>query len=112
MVVAVVVVLIVRGGVGGVQSGWGGRVMHSRSRMTIDLRIPTIPGRSTSYFHRPSVHGYHQARRGVWCLVSRIEGELHVPPNGGHDEETAVLATKSRKKTSEFLDGLRGHDGD
>ena len=28
-------------------------VMHGRSRKTIDRRIPKMPGRSTSGFHRP-----------------------------------------------------------
>ena len=31
----------------------GTHVMHGRCRMTIDHRIPTTPGRSTSGFHRP-----------------------------------------------------------
>ena len=30
--------------------------MHGRSRMTIDPRIPTMPGRSTSGFHQPGRH--------------------------------------------------------
>ena len=38
--------------------GGGGvlTVMHGRSRMTIDPRIPTMPGRSTSGFHRTGRH--------------------------------------------------------
>ena len=34
---------------------WGGgtHVMHGRSGMTIDPRIPSMSGRSTSGFHRP-----------------------------------------------------------
>ena len=41
---------------------WGGRggdalmIMLSRSRMTIDPCIPTMPGQSTSGFHRPGRH--------------------------------------------------------
>ena len=39
--------------------GWGGgdggggctQFVHGRSLMTIDPRIPTVPGRSTSDFH-------------------------------------------------------------
>ena len=31
--------------------------MHGRTRMTIDPRIPTMPGRSMSGFHRPSRGG-------------------------------------------------------
>ena len=30
--------------------------MHGRSRMTIDPRIPAMPGRSTPSFHRPGRH--------------------------------------------------------
>ena len=49
------------GGEGGVENegregvaGRGGghaQFVHGRSRMTIDLRIPNMPGRSTSGFH-------------------------------------------------------------
>ena len=39
-------------GAGGVYSIF----MHVRSRMTIDPRIPTMPGRSTSSFHQPGRH--------------------------------------------------------
>ena len=31
--------------------GRGSQFVHGRSRMTIDPRIPTVPGRSTSGFH-------------------------------------------------------------
>ena len=34
--------------------------VHGRSRMTIDPRIPTMPGRSTSGFHYPGRHCLHQ----------------------------------------------------
>ena len=37
-------------------------VMQGRSRMTIDPGMATIPGRSTSSFHRPGRHCLHQAR--------------------------------------------------
>ena len=40
--------------------------MHGRSRMTIDPRIPAMPGRSTSGFHRP----------GRPCLVEGEEGGI------------------------------------
>ena len=36
--------------------------MHGRSRKTVDSRIPSMPGRSMSGFHRP---GFHQARSEV-----------------------------------------------
>ena len=52
---------LVRVGFGG--GGWragraGTRFVHGRGRMTVDLRIPTIPGRIKSVFHR--------LRRGRW----------------------------------------------
>ena len=43
----------------------GGRCtqfVHGRSRMTLDPRIPTMPGRSTSGFRQPGTHCLHQAR--------------------------------------------------
>ena len=48
-------------------------VMHGRSRMTIDPRIPSMPGRSTSGFHRPGRHRYIPSGGGgggviVGCL--------------------------------------------
>ena len=42
-------------------TAWGGgcthvgRVMHDRSRKTIDARISTVPGRSTLVFHRQTL---------------------------------------------------------
>ena len=49
-------------------------IMHGRSRRTVDPRIPTMPGRSTSGFHRP-VACSHQARsetRGVGRVARRV----------------------------------------
>ena len=52
-----------------VMSGWGGGgvldrrdvldLMEGRSRMTINPRILTMPGRSMSGFHRPGGHNGH-----------------------------------------------------
>ena len=53
--------------------------MHSRSRMTIDPRISTVSGRSTSStsgLHRPGRHRVDQARIAVRCSASRMKGEL------------------------------------
>ena len=55
--------------------------VHSRSRMTIDPRIPTLPGRSTSGFHQPGRHCLHQARSAVRYSASRMKGELHPSKN-------------------------------
>ena len=55
--------------------------VHGRSRMTIDPRIPTMPGRSTSGFHRPGRHCLHQARSAVRCSASRMKREPHPSKN-------------------------------
>ena len=52
-------------------------LMHGRSRVTVDLRIPTMPVRSISGFHRPGRHCLHQARSAVRCPASRKKRELH-----------------------------------
>ena len=53
-------------GGGGVYSVLSGvlstQFVHGRSRMTIDPRTPTMPGRSTSGFHQPGGYCLHQAR--------------------------------------------------
>ena len=63
--------------------GKGGctQLVHGRSRMTIDPRIPALPGRSTSVFHQPGRHCLHQARSDVRCSASRMKGELHPSKN-------------------------------
>ena len=68
----------ITGGGGGVG---GAHFTHSRSCMTIDPRIPTVPGRSMSGFHRAGRHRVHQARSAVRCLASRMQGELHRAKN-------------------------------
>ena len=55
--------------------------MHGRSRMTLDPRVPTMPGRSTSGFHRLGRHCLQQARSAVRCLASPMKGELHPTKN-------------------------------
>ena len=56
--------------------------VHGRSRMTIDPRIPTMPGRSTSGFHQPGRHCLHRARsHRVRCSASRVKGGLHPSKN-------------------------------
>ena len=56
-------------------------IMHGRSRLVIDYRIPTMPGQSTWGFHRTSRHCLHQAQSAVWRLASRNKGELHLAKN-------------------------------
>ena len=61
-------------------------VTHTRGRMavacrTLDPRILTMAGRSTSGFHRPGTHHVHQVRRAVRCSVSRVKGGLHPATN-------------------------------
>ena len=55
--------------------------MNGRSRMAVDPRIPTMPGRSTSGFHQPGRHFLRQARRAVRCSASRMKGKLHPSKN-------------------------------
>ena len=67
---------------GGGRGGIPGRryvldLMHGRSDMTIDPRIPTMTGRSMSGFHWPGRRCVHQARSAVRCPASRMKGELH-----------------------------------
>ena len=54
---------------------------HGRSRMTVDPRTPTMPGQSTSGFHRPGRHCLRQGRSAVSCWASRMKGELHPTKN-------------------------------
>ena len=68
------------------EGGEGGtQFVHGRSRTTIDPRIPTMPGRSTSAFHQPGRHCLHQARCAVRCSASRMKGELHPSKNRSYD---------------------------
>ena len=43
--------------------------------MTIDPRIPTMPGRRTSGFHRPRRHCLPHARMAVRCSARSMKGE-------------------------------------
>ena len=63
------------------EGGGGTQFVHGRSRMTIGPRILTMPGRSTSGFHKPGRHCLHQARSAVRCSASRMKGELHPSEN-------------------------------
>ena len=56
----------------------GGRcthVMHDRSRIAIDPRIPSMPGRSTLGFHQSGRHCLHQTPSAVRCWSSRMKDE-------------------------------------
>ena len=57
--------------------GWCTHVMHGHSRMTVDPRIPTMPGRNTSGFSRPGRHRLHRARSAVRYWAIRMKGEPH-----------------------------------
>ena len=52
-------------------------IRHDGSRMTIDPRIPAMPGRGTSGFHRPDGHCLHQMRSAEGCSASHMKGKLH-----------------------------------
>ena len=74
-----------------VAGGWRGGIhfVHGRSRMTMDPRIPSMPGRSTSGFHPPGRHCLNhclnQARSAVRCSASCMKGELHPSKNRSND---------------------------
>ena len=53
--------------------------------MTIDPRIPTMPGRSTSVFHQLGIYCLHEARGAVMCPASRMKGELHHSKHRSYD---------------------------
>ena len=57
--------------------------IHSPSIKTIDPRIPTTPGRSTSGFQKPGRHCVHQARGAVKCSVSHRGGDCTMGGEGG-----------------------------
>ena len=50
--------------IGGDKEKGGTPFMHGGSHMTIDPRIPTMPGRSTLGFHPSRINRMHQARGG------------------------------------------------
>ena len=52
----------------------GAHFMQSRSYMTIDPRIPTTPGRSTSEIHRPGKHCVALPSAQEFCFCDRTEG--------------------------------------
>ena len=71
----------VGGGVGEVgmcsREGVGGGVldiMHDRSRVTMDPRIPTMPGWGVWDCRRRGRHCLHQARSAVRCWSESHEG--------------------------------------
>ena len=73
---------------GGTRAGWVGGWVGGCVGVTIvsyvavvrktkEPRMPTIPERSTSGFHRLGGHCAHQARSAVRYSASRMKGELH-----------------------------------
>ena len=73
-------------------------VMHGRSRIIIDPRIPTIiiPGRSTSGFHRPGGFALHEARsagRGGVLGIRHGRSRMAIDPR---------IPTKPERSTSGF----------
>ena len=77
-------------------AGVGGRCtqfVHGRSRMIIDPRTLTVPGRSTWDFHQPGRHCLHQARHAVRCSTSRTKGELHPSENRAYDGVRHLVPT-------------------
>ena len=63
----------------GLKGAGGGctHVMNACSRMTIDPRIPTMPGRSSSGFTDQTGIACTKRENAVRCSASRVKGELH-----------------------------------
>ena len=77
---------------------WGcAHVMHDCSHMTIDPRIPTMPGRSTFDFHRPGRRCLHHTRSAVRCWASRMKGELNPTKNRYWGERSCIWMTASNE---------------
>ena len=69
--------------------------MHSRNLKTIDSRMPAMPGRGMSDFHRPGRHRVHQAQSTVICSASKGRGRDKL------EKGTAVLIPLSTEKKNE-----------
>ena len=54
--------------------------MHDRSRPTIGPRIPTMPGQTTSGFHRPGRLCLHQTTGGVIMLTFMVIARSTIDP--------------------------------
>ncbi|CAM9649074.1 unnamed protein product, partial [Laminaria digitata] len=81
--------------------------MHGRSRMTmsIDSRIPTMPGRSTSDFRRPDI----ACTKPVSCSASHMKGELHPARNRLQTAPLCVLSCIWVTASDGLGEGRRGH---
>ena len=82
--------------------GGGAQFVHGRSRMTIDPRIPTMPGRSTSCVHQPGRHCLRQARSAMRCSTSRIKCVTAAMRGrwGGRPQTTAGVSQAVRFETN------------
>ena len=114
--------LDVRQGDGTVDGGGALNIMHGRSRMTIDPRIPTMPGLSTSGFHRPGRQegSYRKIRHflvgghscygceymSVYSCSAATVLQYRVGRSGGSIERTdtlyTLLSTDEYRKTVDF----------
>ena len=74
--------------------GGGGysQLVHGCGHMTIDPRIPTIPGRSPSGSHQPGIHCSHQTRSAVGRSANCKKGKPHPSKNRSRDGLSAPLA--------------------
>ena len=80
---------------GNMQRRGKGGVMHGRSRMTTDPRIPTMPGQSTSGFHRPGRHRYHQPRSAVKRAAGGVLIVVHGRSRMTTDPRTPTMPLRS-----------------
>ena len=79
-------------------------IMHDHSRITIDSRIPTMPGRSTLGFHRPGRHCLHQARSAVGCWARRMKVDLR--PTKNHFFRRVFLYMDDSVKLIDLFSGV------
>ena len=71
--------------------------MRSRSHMIVDLRIPTMPGRSASGFHRSGRHAVHEARSAVRGKIrGRDKITQEKPETGEHRDKAREIASTEK----------------
>ena len=73
-------------------------LMHGRSRMTLDPRIPTTPGRSMSGFHGHGPGRHCLLASGAKCR--EVSGESHEAgaEGGGHTRAACLLPDKNNNR--------------
>ena len=76
--------------------GRGTQFVRGRSRMTINPRIPTMPGRSTSGFHHPGKHCLHQKREAGYGAMRVAWRVNRILPRTARKTDFGTLCLLSR----------------